>query len=82
MINWLTNSQPSMLLNEWRFNTSHDWEVLGDVFHSISSETILDAILQALGFHHSILGYLKEETPWFVDVIDKLELAIEPKDNN
>lgn len=43
-------------------------------------ETIPDATLQALGFYHSSLGYLEEGVLWFVDVIEKLELAIEPED--
>ena len=76
IINWLTNPQPSMLPQKWQFNTSQDCEVLGDEFDSVSLETILNATLQALGFHHSPLGYLKEGTPRFADIIDKLELRI------
>ena len=45
-------------------------------------ETILDATLQALDFHHSPLGYLEERLLQFVDVTNKLELAIEPKNND
>ena len=44
-------------------------------------ETIPDATLQALGFHHSPLSYLEEEIPRFVDVIDKSELVIKLEDN-
>ena len=52
-----------------------------DNFDSVSSKTKSDAILRALGFHHSTLDYLKKGTPWFVDITDKSELAIELKDN-
>lgn len=71
-----------MLLDKWRFNTSQDWKVLGADFESVSLETIPNATLQALGFHHSRLGYLGEGTPRVVDVIDKLELAIKPEDDS
>ena len=81
MINWLTNSQPNVLLDKWRFDTSQDWDVLRDDFDSVSSKTILDATLQALGFHYSPLGYLEEGTPQFVDVTDKPEFAIEPEND-
>ena len=81
IINWLTNPQPSVLPDKWQFDTSQDWEVLRDNFDSFSSETILNAILQALNFHYSFLGYLEKAAPWFIDVIDKSKLAIESKDN-
>ena len=71
-----------MFPNQWRFNTSQDWEVLGDNFNSVSLETIPNATLQSLSFHHSLLGYFEEEAPLFIDVTDKQELAIEPEDNN
>ena len=35
-----------------------------------------------MGFHHSSLNYPEEEGLQFVDVTDKRELAIEPKENN
>lgn len=70
-----------MLLDKWRFHISYDWQVLGDDFDSINSETISEGILQALDFHYSPLDYLKERVLWFVDVTDKLELAIKPKNN-
>lgn len=35
-----------------------------------------------MGFHLFLFGYLKEKVLCFVDVINKLELAIELKDNN
>lgn len=69
-----------MLTDKWRFDTSQDWEVLGDDYDSVSSDTILDGTLQALGFHLSLLGYLEERVPRFVDVNNKLELAIELED--
>ena len=50
MINWLTNSQPSIFPDKWRFDTSQDWDVLGDDFDSVSLETIPDATLQTLVF--------------------------------
>ncbi len=82
MINRLTNLRPSVLSDKWRFDTSRDWEVLEDNFDSVSSETIPDATLRALGFHYSPLGYHKEGGPRFVDISDKLELEIEePEDN-
>lgn len=71
-----------MFLHKQRFNISQDWEVLGDDFDSVSSETISDAILQALSFHYFSLGYLKKRVPQFVDITNKLELAIEPKDDS
>lgn len=56
-------------------------ELLGDKFNSVSLEIIPDATLQTLGFYYSPLGYLKEEAPQFVDVTNKLKLAIEPEDD-
>lgn len=66
-----------MLQDKKRFNTGHDWEVLGDDFDSISSETILDATVQAPSFYYSLLSYLKKGVSRFVDIIDKPESAIE-----
>ena len=77
MINQLTNPQPSILPDKLRFNTSQNWEVLENDFDSVSSETIIDATLGALGFHHSPLGYLEKGASRFVDVTDKPKLAIE-----
>ena len=71
-----------MLPNKWRFNTSQDWKVLGDDFESVSKEIISNASLQALGFHHSLLGYLEKRVPRFVDITDNPALVIEPKDDN
>lgn len=82
MINCLTNLQPSVLSNKWRFNISQDWEVLGDDINSISLDTILNNILQTLDFYHFPLDYLEKRVLQFVDVTDKLELAIELKDNS
>ena len=81
IINWLTNPKRSVLSDKWRFNTSQDWKVLRDDFDSVSSETIPNATLKALGFYHSPLVYLEERTPQFVNVTDKPKLAIEPEDN-
>ena len=82
MINWLTNSQPSMLPQMWQFNTNQDWGVLGDEFDSVSLETIPNATLQALGFYYSPLGYLKKGTPRFADITDKPELKIKLENDN
>ena len=82
MIDQLTNPQHSVLPNKWQFNTSQDWEILGDDFDSVSSELIPNTTLQALSFHHSLLGYLEEQAPRFVDVTDKPELTIKPEDND
>ena len=71
-----------MLPDKWRCDTSQDWEVLEDNFDSVNSKTIPDATLQALAFYHSPLKYFEEKAPRFVDVTDKLELAIEPKVDN
>ena len=81
MIYWLTNPQLSILPNKWWFNTSQDWEVLGDDFNSISLEIILNATLQTLIFYHPPLSYLEKRASQFVEVTNKLELAIEPEDN-
>lgn len=45
-------------------------------------EKIPNTILLALGFHYFSLNYLKEGIPRFINVTDKLELAIEPEDNS
>ena len=45
-------------------------------------ETIPDATLQALDFHHSPLDYFEEGAPRVVDVTDKPELTIELEDNS
>ncbi len=82
MINRLTNLRPSVLLDKWQFDTSQDWEVLGADFDGVSSETIPDATLRALGFQYSPLGYLEEGAPQFVNVTDKPELAIEEPEGN
>ena len=71
-----------MLLDKWRFNTCPDLEILRDNFEYVSSNTILDSTLAALGSHHSLLDYLKEGAPPFADVTDKPELTIEPEDDN
>ncbi len=82
MINRLTNPRPSVLPDKLWFDTSQDWEVLGDDFDSVSLETIPDATLQALGFHYFPLGYLEKGAPRFVDVTDKPELAIKEPESN
>lgn len=79
IINCLTNPQLSVLLKKWRLNTSQNWEVLGDNFNSVNLDGISENILQALGFYHSPFDYLKKRVLRFANVIDKLELAIEPK---
>lgn len=43
---------------------------------------ILDTTLKALYFHHSLLSYLKKRVLGSVDIINKLKLPINPKDNN
>lgn len=53
-----------------------------DNFDSVSSDTISDSILQALNFYFFFLGYLEEKTLQFVDIIDNLNLPIEPIDNS
>lgn len=68
-----------MLPNKWRYDTSHDWEIIRGEFDSFSSDTIPDNILQALRFHLSFLGYLEKEAPLFVDVTEEPELTIEPE---
>lgn len=80
-INRLTHLQPSVLVYKWRFDTSQDWEVLGDDFDSVSSDTIPDSTLQTLGFYLSPLGYLEKRAPQFVDVTNKPELAIGLENN-
>lgn len=70
-----------MFADKWRFNTCQDWEVLKDDFDSVNSDIIPDNTLQALVFHLFPLAYLEKGALWFVDVIDKPELAIEPKDD-
>lgn len=81
MINRLTNPQPSVLPDKWQFDTNQDWEVLGADFEGVSLEIILDATLQALGFHYSLLGNFEEKALQIVDVTDKPELVIEPENN-
>lgn len=81
-INYLTYPQPSVLTDKWQFNTSQDWEVLGDNFDNVSLDTISDGTLQALDFHFSPLGYLEKRGPRFIDVTDKSELVIELEDND
>ena len=71
-----------MVPEKWRFNTSQNWEVLGDNFDSVSLDTIPDNTLQALNFHLSLLSYLEERASWFVDVTDNPDLTIEPVDNS
>ena len=44
-------------------------------------ETIPNATIRALSFHHSLLSCLEEGALQFIDVTDKLELTIEPKNN-
>lgn len=81
-INCLTHPWPNVLADKWRFNTNQDWEVLEENFDSVSSDTILNGIFQALGFHLSPLVYLEEGLPRFVNVTEEPKLAIEPKDND
>ena len=70
-----------MLLNKWQFNTNQNLKVLEDNFDSISSKTISNATLQALGFHYFFLSCLKKKVPWFVNITNKPELAIAPENN-
>lgn len=71
-----------MLLDKWWFDTNQDWEVLGDDFDSVSSYTIPDDTLHALGFHLSLLGYLQEGAPRFADIMDNPKFTIKPVGNN
>lgn len=70
-----------MLPDKWRFNTSQNWEVLGDKFDSISLDIILDNTLQALNFYLFFLDYLEERAPRVVEIIDNLDLTIELVNN-
>ena len=76
MINRPTNPQSSVLPDKWRFDASQDCNVLKDDFNSVSSKIIPNATLQAIGFYHSPLCYLEEGALRFVDVTNKLEIAI------
>lgn len=51
-------------------------------FDSVSSDTILDGILQALGFYFSLLDYFEEGTPWFINITDTPNFTIESVDND
>ena len=80
-INRLQSPRHSVLPDKWRFNTSQDWEVLGDNFNSVSLDIIPDNTLQALDFHLSPLDYLEKRVSRFVDVTNNSNLTIKPVDN-
>lgn len=67
--------------NMWRFNTSQDWEVLRDNFHSVNLDTILNGTLQGLGFYFSLVDYLKKGALWFVNIMNNLDLTMKPVEN-
>lgn len=75
----MTHPQPSVLPNKWRFDISQDYQTLKDNFDIINLDTILNDILQALGFHLSPLDYCKKRVPQFVNITDKPKLVIKPK---
>ena len=70
-----------MLLNMWQFDTSPDWEILGNNFDSVSLNSISDNTLQALDFHFFLLGYLEEGVLRFVNITNNLDLTIELVNN-
>ena len=76
IINHLPNPRASVLLDKWRFDLSQDWETLVLDFKSFSTNDIADKSFQALGFHISAIGYLKEGFSHFTNVTD-LELTTE-----
>ena len=81
IINRFQSPQPSMLSDKWQFDTSLDWEVLGDNFDSVSLDTIADNTLGSLNFYFSPLAYLEERASRFVDVTDNPYFTIEQVDN-
>ena len=67
-----------MYSDMWRFDTSRDWEVLGEDFAKVSTAVAPDITLRALGFHLSPMGYFEKGAPRFVDVIDEPNIMILP----
>lgn len=53
-----------------------------DNFEIVSLDIIWDNSLQALDFHFSLLGYLKEEALLFINVIDNPNLIFKLVDNS
>lgn len=70
-----------MFLNKQQFNISQNSRILEDNFDYVYLETITNAILQVLGFYNFSLVYFKEKVLQFVDITDKLKLAIEFENN-
>lgn len=66
-----------MLPEKLWFDISLDWEILGDKFDNVSSDTIPDNTLQALDFYVFILGYYEKKVLRFIDITNKPELAID-----
>lgn len=77
-INCLIHLWPSVLPDKWRFDNSQDWELIKDDFDSVSLDPIPNGILQALGFHLSLLSYHEKRALQFLDGTDKPELAFKP----
>lgn len=65
-----TKNRPNILGDSWKFDTTADWQMLGEEFEMRSADSIADETLIQLGLHVSTLGYLEDGPPRFIELPD------------
>ncbi len=65
-----TNRRPNILSDNWRFDTSADWKMLGEEFKTWPADPLPDTILITVGIHVTNLGYLEDRPPHFTELLD------------
>lgn len=68
----LNNPRPNVISDKWKHNKMQDWEFLAKNFDSVSNELIVDEDLSRLDIYISAPGYLEEERPHFIKVIEDI----------
>ena len=70
----LSNPRSSVISDQWKHDTTQDWENLAKNLDGVSAELIEDEALLRLDMHISATGYLEEGAPRFTEVTGDEEM--------
>ena len=70
----LSNPRSSVISDQWKHDTTQDWEYLAKNLDGVSTELIEDEALLRLDMHISAIGYLEEGAPRFTKVTGDKEM--------
>ena len=75
----LTYLCPSMISNEWRHDTSQDWEYLAKNYNNLTTALIPDKTLLRLSVHILSTGYLENFVFCFIEVTEHYNIGFNCK---